>query len=102
MAVTRPLLLAALVALASTTLVHADVLSLGKAVKEAPPNKPSGLLRPTNAMTMQEVAKKFGPPQKKLPAVGKPPITRWVYPRYTVYFENNLVIYSVVHFKTLK
>jgi hypothetical protein len=101
MAVTRPLLLAAMVALGSASLAHADV-PLSTAVKDAPPNTPSGLLRPTNAMTMQEVAQKFGPPEKKLAPVGKPPITRWVYPRYTVYFENNLVIYSVVHFKTLK
>jgi hypothetical protein len=29
--------------------------------------------------------------------VGDPPITRWVYDRFTVYFENDRVIHSVVH-----
>ncbi|MGA7799504.1 MAG: hypothetical protein WCC36_01715 [Gammaproteobacteria bacterium] len=101
MAVTRPLLLATLLALGATAPVHGDVLLLN-AVKDAPPNTAAGLPRPANAMTMQEVAKRFGTPEKKLSAVGKPPITRWVYPKYTVYFENNLVVYTVVHFNALR
>lgn len=101
MSATRQLLLAVLVSLGTAVAAHADVLLL-RAVKDVPPNTAAGLLRPTNAMTMSEVAHKFGPPVKKLPAVGNPPITRWIYPKYTVYFEKNLVIYSVVHFKALK
>ncbi|MCU7959692.1 MAG: DUF2845 domain-containing protein [gamma proteobacterium symbiont of Bathyaustriella thionipta] len=65
-------------------------------VKQEPPNNSSGLLRPKAMSTMQQVRADCGEPQKILSARGKPPITRWVYPQYTVYFENNKVIKSVV------
>lgn len=64
-----------------------------------PPNTPQGVLRPTGGMTMKEVRQKFGQPKKILPAVGNPPITRWIYGKYTVYFEYKYVIHSVVHHK---
>ncbi len=51
--------------------------------------------RPVNLMTMQQVRQQFGVPRKKDPAVGDPPITRWVYPHYIVYFENDLVLHTV-------
>ena len=47
-------------------------------------------------MTMNQVASKFGDPVTKVPAVGKPPITRWEYPGFVVYFEQDHVIHSVV------
>ena len=47
-------------------------------------------------MTMDEVTAKFGQPAEKIPAVGKPPISRWSYPGFIVYFEYNHVIHSVV------
>ncbi len=50
-----------------------------KAIRQAPPNGPGGIPRPTRGMTMTTVLKRYGVPVKKLPAVGKPPITRWVY-----------------------
>ncbi len=50
---------------------------------------------PTRGMTMREVLRRFGVPQAKLPPVGKPPITRWRYPGFTVYFEYHYVIDSV-------
>jgi hypothetical protein len=62
----------------------------GIAVKE------SDVATPTRGMTMEEVANKFGAPATKVPAVGKPPISRWEYPGYIVYFEGNHVIHSVV------
>jgi hypothetical protein len=46
---------------------------------------------------MREVEAKFGTPAKRYPAVGKPPITRWDYPSFSVYFEFNRVVHSVVH-----
>jgi hypothetical protein len=67
------------------------------AISDAPPNDPSGLPRPTNGQTMNMVLAKFGNPSKKLPAVGNPPITRWVYDGFTVYFEHKLVLKSAVH-----
>jgi hypothetical protein len=47
-------------------------------------------------MTMEQVASRFGKPENKVPAVGKPPISRWEYPGFVVYFENDHVIHSVV------
>ena len=44
-----------------------------------------------------QVEEKFGPPLQKLPEVGDPPIIRWIYPTYTVYFEYQHVIDVVVH-----
>jgi len=51
---------------------------------------------PTRGMTMDQVAAKFGAPATKIPSVGKPPISRWEYPGFIVYFEANHVIHSVV------
>lgn len=54
-------------------------------------------------LSMAQVAKKFGQPSKKLPpepAHGtkyQPPITRWVYPGFTVYFEYDHAIHLVKH-----
>jgi hypothetical protein len=58
--------------------------------------KQSEAATPTRGMTMNQVASKFGEPVTKVPAVGKPPIARWEYPGYVVYFEQDHVIHSVV------
>src|SRR5580693_3791324 len=50
---------------------------------------------PDRGMTMAQVAGKFGDPRSKTPAVGKPPISRWEYPGFVVYFEYDHVIHSV-------
>ncbi len=52
---------------------------------------------PGRSMTMEAVESKFGTPQRKHDAVGIPPISRWDYADYSVFFENNLVIDSVAH-----
>ena len=46
---------------------------------------------------MEQVESKFGAPKKKMDAVGEPPITRWGYEGYTVYFEHDRVITTVLH-----
>jgi hypothetical protein len=76
--------------------VSADTLLID-AISEAPPNDPSGLPRPTNGQTMKMVKMKFGEPSEKLSPVGNPPITRWVYDKFTVYFEHKMVVNSAVH-----
>ncbi len=58
--------------------------------------KPSDLATPSRGMTMSEVSNKFGAPVTKLPAVGNPPISRWEYPGFVVYFEGEHVIHSVI------
>ena len=85
----RNLLLAAAFAsgLAAAATVAVDN---GIAVKE------SDMATPSRGMTMTQVAAKFGAPTSKVPAVGKPPISRWEYPGFVVYFEADHVIHSVV------
>ncbi len=81
---------------ALSTPLQADVL-LMDAIDEAPANSQEGLPRPVNGQTMEQVEKRFGAPKKKMDAVGEPPISRWVYEQYTVYFEHDRVIDTVVH-----
>lgn len=50
---------------------------------------------PANSMTMSVVRDSFGEPEQILNGVGVPPITRWQYPEYVVYFENDQVITAV-------
>ncbi|MFW5816384.1 MAG: hypothetical protein ACOCVP_05965 [Wenzhouxiangella sp.] len=52
---------------------------------------------PGNGQSMAEVERRFGPPTERAPAVGEPPITRWTYDGYSVYFEHDRVIESVLH-----
>ncbi len=58
--------------------------------------KQSDVAIPSRGMTMDQVASKFGAPVTKVPPVGKPPISRWEYPGFVVYFEHEHVIHSVV------
>jgi len=74
----------------------ADVLLLD-AIGAAPANNETGVPRPTRGQTMDRVRAGFGEPTSVKGAIGEPPITRWVYPTYTVYFEHSHVIDVVVH-----
>lgn len=53
------------------------------------------LATPPRGATMSKVKQRFGMPARILPAVGKPPITRWIYPQFIVYFEHRWVIDTV-------
>lgn len=75
---------------------HADVLLMKQVHKE------KHMSMPTRGMTMAQVTRHFGAPLRKLPTRGgdtprHPPIHRWVYADYTVYFERSHVIHSVVN-----
>lgn len=50
---------------------------------------------PARGSSMSDVEKRFGKPKRKLAPVGQPPITRWIYEHYTVYFEHQFVIEAV-------
>lgn len=50
---------------------------------------------PARGMSMEKVEATFGAPTQRFPAVGEPPITRWEYPGFVVYFEHQLVIHTV-------
>jgi ribonucleotide monophosphatase NagD (HAD superfamily) len=55
----------------------------------------SSVPRPNKGQTMTAVEAKFGAPQTRHAAVGKPPITRWDYMNFVVFFEHDRVIHSV-------
>src|SRR5579862_9473647 len=88
----RALLVSAVLASGLVGFATADMVAVpsGIAVKESDVNTP------TRGMTMTQVASKFGEPVTKVPAVGKPPISRWEYPGFIVYFEHERVLHSVV------
>ncbi|MEW6444889.1 MAG: hypothetical protein ACOZAQ_02940 [Pseudomonadota bacterium] len=52
---------------------------------------------PQRGQSMTVVMQQHGEPFEILPAVGDPPITRWIYPGFTVYFEHRRTIHSVRH-----
>jgi hypothetical protein len=58
--------------------------------------KQSDVTTPARGMTMDQVSSKFGAPTNKVPAVGNPPISRWQYPGFVVYFEADHVIHAVI------
>lgn len=97
MRVQKPLISAVLAAAAAAALSFAGTAAAETvAVDGAVAVKKTDVSAPTRGMTMDSVVKRFGDPVNKLPAVGKPPITRWQYPGYVVYFEYKYVIDSVV------
>ena len=65
------------------------------AVQTAAPTAPQGY--PVNNMTMTAVRNQFGQPDLELPGVGEPPIFRWQYAGFTVYFENDRVLTTVIN-----
>jgi hypothetical protein len=57
---------------------------------------PSQVDRPKRGSTMGDVEKHFGAPVNRHPTVGQPPITRWDYNGFSVFFEKDRVIDAVV------
>ncbi len=52
--------------------------------------------RPSRGMTQASVESKYGSPVSIIAAVGDPPISRWVYKDFVVFFEYDRVIHAVV------
>lgn len=52
---------------------------------------------PSRGSLKSTVESRYGAPLEKRAAVGDPPITRWVYPAFSVYFEYDHVITSVLN-----
>jgi hypothetical protein len=55
----------------------------------------SSVERPGKGSTMKSVEARFGAPVSRHATVGQPPITRWDYPGFAVFFEHEHVIHSV-------
>ena len=51
---------------------------------------------PRRAITKAAVRRQYGPPERRFAPVGDPPITRWDYPGFRVFFEYDRVLHSVV------
>lgn len=52
--------------------------------------------RPTRGTTQAQVEASYGAPKSVEDAVGEPPITRWHYDKFVVYFEYDRVIHAVL------
>lgn len=76
-------------------IAQAEVLSIA-APSYSTPNTVSGVIRPQRGLSMARVEQQFGTPTDKRAAVGEPPITRWRYTQFDVFFEDQLVIHSVI------
>lgn len=89
----RSSLLVVLAAAVSTSLAYAraDTLIV-EGIDEA---SASSAQRPSRGMTMDKVETTWGQPVLKQNAVGDPPITRWEYADFVVYFEYRHVIHAV-------
>jgi hypothetical protein len=51
--------------------------------------------RPARGSSMVSVEARFGTPASRSGAVGQPPITRWDYADFVVFFEYDHVVHSV-------
>jgi len=87
----RSLLLFLALAVAASGPLSADVL-LMEGIQSAP-----SIQTPRNGVSMAQVRQQYGEPLQEQPAVGEPPITRWEYDGYSVFFEHDLVLHSVIH-----
>jgi len=78
-------LLAAFGAMANAETVNMDGASAG-----------SNDGRPSRGMTQESVESKYGSPISVDAPVGEPPISRWEYADFVVFFEYDKVIHAVV------
>ena len=92
LAVLRALELSALLAVVLAGSARAETVAVDDQVMV----RESDLLRPSRGMTMHAVEAKFGAPASRHEAVGEPPISRWDYPGFRVFFEKDRVIHAVV------
>lgn len=84
----------ALLLLMLAPVAQAEVLSLPEPAAQLPE-------LPARGQTMQQVQQRLGPPVQRYAPVGgghpkRPPITRWDYNGYSIFFERDRVIDAVV------
>jgi hypothetical protein len=60
-----------------------------------PPAASAAVATPSRGTSMGDVEARFGAPTERYDAVGQPPITRWVYPSFVVFFEYSHVVHAV-------
>ncbi|MDH5435384.1 MAG: phosphodiesterase [Gammaproteobacteria bacterium] len=81
-------------ALFATPVAHGDVISLPATADNN--DKTFALSLPYRGMTMEAVTAQYGSALKENAPVGEPPIIRWDYEKFSVYFESKYVIHSVI------
>jgi hypothetical protein len=92
----RQTIASCLLLIATTTLFAAPpAASPAEGVRDT--GRHAEVRKPTRGMTMNNVRDVFGEPRRRIPPVGDPPISRWEYDGFTVYFEYHLVLHSVTH-----
>jgi hypothetical protein len=74
------------------TAAWADTLDMSPAEARERFEQPG---KPARGMSQERVERDFGEPQSRQSAVGEPPISRWEYADFIVYFEYDKVIHSV-------
>ena len=80
-----------LLSIAAFAVAEADTLLIQSVQQDAVTRSE----RPTSGLTKAEVEARFGAPTRMVAAIGDPPISRWEYPTFTVYFEHERVIHAV-------
>ena len=78
-------------ALLAAVPLQADVLKIPVGQQAAGQQQPL----PTRGTSTSQVQRQHGEPNTRHAAVGQPPITRWDYPGYSVYFEYDHVVHAV-------
>jgi hypothetical protein len=69
---------------------HAQELQMAE-----PPPAEASVAAPARGTSMDAVEARFGAPAERFAPVGQPPITRWVYPSFVVFFEYSHVVHAV-------
>lgn len=82
-------ILASFAAFAATAVAETIVVDDQVMVREA------AVTTPARGLTMRSVEERFGAPSQRHPTVGDPPITRWDYAGFSVFFEHDRVIHAV-------
>lgn len=82
----------ALLAMLAAGPLAADVLVVQDGAVEV---RPASIELPKRGTSMAQVEAKFGTPRSRHAAIGQPPITRWDYDRFSVYFEYQHVVHAV-------
>lgn len=93
---TRPALILACLAALAAPVANADTLLIQRATVAQKQDLPK------RGSSMSQVEARYGAPQQKFAPVGgggprTPPITRWQYETFAVYFENSHVVDAVLN-----
>ena len=87
----KPILTTLAVLALGSSVAYADTLLLDGIEMD----QQTAQMRPKSGMSMTAVESSYGTPAQRSGPVGEPPITRWDYPGFSVYFEHDRVIHAV-------